>query len=324
MKFLWLDRPEGSLAIRSLPTCLLHDEGHWVCLVKQPQVRPRIHCNTAVKQGPVNISNEGAHVPRTVLLGILPFPFPNAVYVRLQSFRPVEVSCIIHAVDLPPRRDLHVWVREHEVPRRSVQREAVRPLSHRENKKTGGRIEHVARGDQVCASSHHPSRPFGRVDAEDGSSRNIALDVSASVEGIEDDRERFSRCFAGTGRGVFRVQFNCSVLFLRSRERARRVGGQGFHDQGIGDEIQLLLLVSTRVPHTCSRSRSGSRSCGGGKSEWRLVDLPGNFLARGRKKANEAAEAAAAGLPRVVRQVAAFATTAPARSKPTTPGGRQR
>lgn len=96
-----LDGEDPQLPVGPSAAGVLRDVAERIGLVDQAEMVPRVHGHPAVHQGSMEVRDQGADVPRRVLLREPPLPLSHRVDVPPEAFRPVEVARVIHGVYLP-------------------------------------------------------------------------------------------------------------------------------------------------------------------------------------------------------------------------------
>mmetsp|Transcript_102548 Transcript_102548/g.290483 ORF Transcript_102548/g.290483 Transcript_102548/m.290483 type:complete len:247 (+) Transcript_102548:685-1425(+) len=134
----------------------------------------------------------------------------------------------------------------HELPERRVQREAVHPVTlEGYDELCGGSIHAIPSHKEVAAFAQDViqggwflSAALLFVDAENGPSADVAVDVAAAVERVERNNEA-PRLRRGHKDGL--------LILLGDQHGARAAVHQGVDEDVVGQHVQLLLVVACGV-----------------------------------------------------------------------------
>jgi hypothetical protein len=248
VQLVWLDVHDAVLAVGGRATGLLHDEGHRIRLIHQPQLARhrgvarvgRVHEDAAAVQDAVHVGDHRGD-PAHVEVGAARAGVAGQQFADVALHRRVPVALIGH-VDrefLGGGRDLDVALRQHPRAHLAVQGEAVDAVAGGEHQHGLRAVHGVACGHLLGAGLHEVG--FGRLAhafrslkyREDGADGDVDVDVGGAVQWVE-QQHVFAFWIAVRDR-VDRFHF------FRCHRRQVAAPFIRFEQDFVGDDVQFFL-----------------------------------------------------------------------------------
>lgn len=269
---------DALLAVGGRAAGLLDQPAHRVGLVHQPQLAgllglalvPRVHEHAAAHQDAVHVGHHARNPAHVEVLAARAFLAGQAlVDVALHGHVPVAHVAHVDREFLGVRRNLDVFLRQHEAALLAVQREHGHAVAHGEHQRSLRAVDAVARGDLLRTGLQkvgllHAGGVVGLLEhAENGADAHVHVDVAAAVERVE-HQEVFALRVA-VGHHVD------AVHFLAGHGREVAAPFVGLDEHLVGDDVQLLLDLALHVLALGRAEHAAQRT---------LVDGLANALAR--------------------------------------------
>ncbi|AEW71874.1 hypothetical protein EcWSU1_00434 [Enterobacter ludwigii] len=222
--------------VARLAASLFGQERHWVAFIQQTQLAVRVACrawvevDTAFQQVAVEVSNQRADIAGRVraLSGFIFFLAELDVF--LHAVRESDVVAFVDGVGVALLREAHTFLAQAENAQRGIVSKGVNAAARGVHQHGGGAINDVtgchlvtARLQEIFLCHRRANRRDAAVDGENGTDRNVNVDVRGTVQRIHQhnvfsvftpfENDNFIFFFGGdTRHDVARAQ--CSFQFF--------------------------------------------------------------------------------------------------------------
>mmetsp|Transcript_1486 Transcript_1486/g.4818 ORF Transcript_1486/g.4818 Transcript_1486/m.4818 type:complete len:276 (+) Transcript_1486:1839-2666(+) len=232
------------LAVNCQPPRLLHQHRHGIALVQHPQLAlgvllvRGVHKHPPIQQRPMHVRHHTPHIPQRALARRL-----LLLHIRLGRHIPVHGIPLVDGINRPVRRKLHVWMCQHKLTQKVVQRKPSHPISRRYHHIRHGTVHAVARSHHIHPRPRHIlQRPLGPgphpVHPEDRPDTHPTLYVAAPVQRIKHH---------AVVPLVRLLKENRLLLLLGNQDSALSALPQHILKHLVGHHIQLFLVLALHV-----------------------------------------------------------------------------